>query len=857
MPRAPTAETASKPGTPAPLRAPTLRRLRTLAGVAVHGVGLQLRAARHAPATLAFLLLLWGVGAVTGSLLTGPSSGLREQFGASVPALAAGRAHTLLSATLWNPNLVGYLLVTVAALTIVADIERRWGTRQVVLTGLGVQMVGVAVGLGAVKVLSLTGGTWRAELATGSAVGPSTMLLGIVMAYSARATALWRRRVRLGVLVVLATLMLYGGLLQDVLRLSTALTGLAVGALLLHRSPLHAPPRSTRHEVRTLVSVLLAATALGPVLAAFATTATGPLSVLQYIFTSPNVDPATLDLVCADPTTTEACVELQRQLRLDGVGPTVLSVLPAVLVLVLTVGLRRGRAFAWWAAVAVHGVLAVFGIVLAVAAITTPTTDAAAQALAGVRGTLGVVGPLAQPLLILGVLVATRRAFTISAPPGTYLRTAGVLGAAVAGAFAVYVLAGLGLARQFDPPVGLGQLVKDFPLRLVPAGYLGVVEPTFVPRSAAATVLFEWTGIVVWAVIITVVLPTFTSARRSDTDSAAVTARALLREHGDHSLSYLTMWSGNSYWFTPDVECYVAYRVCGSVAITTGDPVGPAHRASAAVRGFVEFCSANGWTPCLYSVTEPVAAATTAMGWQRVQVAEETVLPLGELAFTGKKFQDVRTAVNRAAKAGITAEWISYPTAPRALLDQIEAISEDWVSDKGMPEMGFTLGGLDELDDPAVRCLVAVDADRTVHGITSWLPVYRGGVAIGWTLDFMRRRDTRFKGVVEFLIGSAALDLQSEGAEFVSLSGAPLARVDPAVELSGVQRLLDVMGRTLEPVYGFRSLLAFKAKFAPRYHPLYMAYPELAALPRIGNALTRAYLPQLTLRQGVRMLSRL
>lgn len=41
------------------------------------------------------------------------------------------------------------------------------------------------------------------------------------------------------------------------------------------------------------------------------------------------------------------------------------------------------------------------------------------------------------------------------------------------------------------------------------------------------------------------------------------------------------------------------------------------------------------------------------------------------------------------------------------------------------------------------------------------------------------------------------------------------------------------MGRTLEPVYGFRSLLAFKAKFQPRYQPLSMVYPEVAALPRI------------------------
>ena len=56
-------------------------------------------------------------------------------------------------------------------------------------------------------------------------------------------------------------------------------------------------------------------------------------------------------------------------------------------------------------------------------------------------------------------------------------------------------------------------------------------------------------------------------------------------------------------------------------------------------------------------------------------------------------------------------------------------LSEEWLAAKGLPEMGFTLGGLDELDDPAVRCLIAVDADGRVHGLTSWLPAHRDGVA--------------------------------------------------------------------------------------------------------------------------------
>jgi hypothetical protein len=56
-------------------------------------------------------------------------------------------------------------------------------------------------------------------------------------------------------------------------------------------------------------------------------------------------------------------------------------------------------------------------------------------------------------------------------------------------------------------------------------------------------------------------------------------------------------------------------------------------------------------------------------------------------------------------------------------------------------------------------------------------------------------------------------------------------------------------------VYGFRSLLAFKAKFQPLYEPLYVTYPQASALPAIGNAIGRAYLPRVTWRQAVRILA--
>ena len=155
-----------------------------------------------------------------------------------------------------------------------------------------------------------------------------------------------------------------------------------------------------------------------------------------------------------------------------------------------------------------------------------------------------------------------------------------------------------------------------------------------------------------------------------------------------------------------------------------------------------------------------------------------------------------------------------------------------------------------------MRCLIAVDADRTVHGIVSWLPIYRDGQPVGWTLDFMRRRSNCFPGSMEFLIASSALRFREEGAEFLSLSGAPLARLDRGARISALQRVLDRTGRALEPVYGFGSLLAFKSKFQPVYRPLYLIYPDPAALLTIAGAIGRAYLPHITPRQTLRLVGK-
>ncbi|HVH21417.1 MAG TPA: DUF2156 domain-containing protein [Pseudonocardia sp.] len=834
--------------------------------MAVSGAGsvaAALRLVSRSPLTVGLLVLLWAIGAVTGSLLTGPAPELRDLIGAGLGPVAAGRWWGPLTAPLWAAGLPEYLWSTALVGLGVGLAERVLGSRRAGLLALVVQLLGTLLGLGFVALVAMSDGQWGAQLRDSVAVGPTPLAIGCALAVSAGFTALWRRRLRVVLLVGLAMLVLYSGLLADVLRLTAGLVGLAIGAVWLGRArregraELSAP---SRPETRVLVALVVAASAVGPLIAVLAETRVGPLSVLRFVFASPPPDATTVDQLCADPSWAWQCRELRARLRLSGAGPAVLSVMPVLLLLVAAEGLRRGRRAAWGGAVGLNLALAALGTFLAAVTAVTPAEQRIVLG-PGVHlhSWLALGLPALQPLLVALLLILTRDRFAVRARPGTYRRWASWIGATAVAVSVLYVLGSALLADQYVPPPTLGDLLVDLPTRFLPPGYLGEVDPAFLPQGYLATLLFEWTGTVFWAVVLAAGLATFTRTPPPAAGSDLARVRALLAVTSGSSLAHMTTWPGQSYLFVTDggVDvAAVAFRVLSGVAVTTGGPIGEPSRHDRAVREFVELCAAQGWTPCLYSIGESVAEQARRLGWSTVQVAEETVVALHGLAFTGKRWQDVRTALNRAGRAGVTAEWLAWREAPLAVTDQVRAISEEWVADKGMPEMGFTLGGLDELADDDVRLLIAVDGERTVHGVTSWLPVRRDGATVGWTLDFMRRRTEGFAGVMEFLIASAVRHAQADGAEFLSLSGAPLARLDRGEPSDALQRLLDLAGRALEPVYGFRSLLAFKAKFQPEYRPLLLAYPDPAALPRIGAAIGRAYLPGVAPRQFARLVRR-
>ena len=808
---------------------------------------------RRRRASLSLAAVMVVLAFVTGSLLHGPHPQLKRVVGTGLETFT--ETHNFfspLTSVLFASSILELLASVAALVLLVGSAERLMGWWWTLLAFVVTSFVGSGVGMLLQAAGVMARENWSVRIQETIVLDPFTAISGTVMTASALAGPLWRRRIRVLGFTALIVVFLYSGQPSDLFRLIAAVGGLLLGFLLKRVRPGLRWSRSSHHEARSLLAAALMITAAGPFVSIFTPVRYGPLHPLGLLFRTALPNLKTVTQQCIGHMSSVGCVHDLAFARLNGVGPVLLAPLPLVVLMVAALGMIRGRRGAAWVAIAVNVLLAMLAAFYYGFLPAFGSDEVVADNASGVEAVVRLSVSVFVPLLIAVLIAVNLRHFTVRMPRPLAERVI----ATVVGAFVVlsglYVVVGLLLRGQFYPVATFGALVADVPERFIPIGFLRLENLSFVPVASGSRFVYEWIGPAFWIVVLIAIVPMVFSDRNQTSFDERDRVRELLAEGGG-TLGQMATWNGNSYWFDHTGKVAIAYRVYSGVAITTSDPIGHPELVSEAVHGFATFCDDNGWTPVFYSVHENLRPLFESMGWATMVVGEETIVRPAGWSMQGKAWQDVRSSINRAARLGVRAEWTRHRNLPLAMAAQIESISESWVAEKNLPELGFTLGGLDELSDPDVALLLAIGDDDTVQAVTSWMPVRREGTIVGWTLDFMRRRPDSMNGVMEFLIASAALRMQQQDIEIMSLSAAPLAMSgEPEAAGGRTQRLLAFLARVLEPVYGFSSLLVFKQKFQPEFRPLLMAYPDPLALPAIGLALARAYLPSMSLRQSIR-----
>ena len=345
--------------------------------------------------------------------------------------------------------------------------------------------------------------------------------------------------------------------------------------------------------------------------------------------------------------------------------------------------------------------------------------------------------------------------------------------------------------------------------------------------------------------------------REAAEEQQRMNARRLLECWGSSPLGYFTLLGDKHYVF--EIESGgawgVAYRVIGQHAVALGDPLGDPERAEEAIDAFLRLCKGHDWKPSFYQVTGQNLYLYRRMGMKSLKIGQDSVIDLTAFSMKGKQFQDLRTALNKMAKMDIIAEECLHGSnLDSGSLAQMEAISSEWLLARHGTEKGFAMGSFSpqsELFHDSRIFFARQKSNGQVLGFLTFVPIYGKGetepVIDGWNLDLMRRPVDAINGVMEFLITTAAVRFQAEGAKRMSLGLSPLSGADSDDEpesLEIFERARGILFHRFNFFYSFDGLYGFKKKFAPQWDSRYLIYHSHADLFATIYAILEAHSPR-------------
>lgn len=441
----------------------------------------------------------------------------------------------------------------------------------------------------------------------------------------------------------------------------------------------------------------------------------------------------------------------------------------------------------------------------------------------------------AASLLPLALLVSQKRHFTAKSDRGS-LRWAWIIGvpAFIALlAFGFFAVQRFGAAAEGDhSATGLVRTVLELvflqstdTLRATTAQ----AQTAFLSVSFSAAVF----GLLMIALILRPALP-----ERPPTPVEQQRVRHIIDEHGGNPFDEFALAEDKHYFFPSTNRSVVVFALWRNYALTLSDPIGPADERERAVAEFTAHCEEQDWEPVLYEIGPGSVALYERLGFKIRKIGEQARIPLAGYALKGTKFQDLRTACNRAAREGFSFRWYSADgPVDKAVEAGLRGTSEAWLRAKHGREMAFDMGRFDIGEIRMRGAAVAFNAEGRVEAFATWLP-YRKGRAR--CIDLMRHRSS-MPGLMDFVITESIKTFQARGLEEVCLANAPLANT--ALPENPHDRAMRYVYRNFNRLYGYKSLFEFKKKYQPEWHGSYIAYRSTAKLPWIGCAMIGIHVP--------------
>ena len=339
--------------------------------------------------------------------------------------------------------------------------------------------------------------------------------------------------------------------------------------------------------------------------------------------------------------------------------------------------------------------------------------------------------------------------------------------------------------------------------------------------SVAAAIVLLAVG--VWRLISTAATPSVVDDTDPEFDRVwAILAKAEDAEPG----SNLALLRDKRFLFSASGETFLMFGVRGRSWIALGPPVGKREERMELFWRFRELADAHAARAGFYGLGPDDLPDTVDLGLAIQKTGESAAVPLEAFSLAGRRREVLRRNWRKAGEGGAAFEVLPVGGAV-AIMGELKAISDAWLSHHAGGEKSFSMGGF----DPRYVAEFPVAIVRSEGKIVAFATLWTTASKTSFSMDLMRYSDEAPKNVMDYLFVELLQWGKDEGYQAFEFGMAPLAGLEDrplAPIMSRVGRLLYERG---EEIYNFQGVRRYKDKYDPVWQPRYIAAPHKWTIP--------------------------
>jgi phosphatidylglycerol lysyltransferase len=235
---------------------------------------------------------------------------------------------------------------------------------------------------------------------------------------------------------------------------------------------------------------------------------------------------------------------------------------------------------------------------------------------------------------------------------------------------------------------------------------------------------------------------------------------------------------------------------------------------------FLEQAREQGGRASFYQVRPQTLSVYLDAGLRVYKLGDYAWVPLEDFSVKGKARSDLRSALNRGDREGMTLE-VHPPGISAEQLVDLRTISDAWLTSHSTAEKGFSLGAFSAQYVQRSPIAVVRAGGRNVAFAT----LQTTDLGDEASVDLMRHLPGAPNGTMDFLFAKLLLHFQAQGYKRFGLGMAPLSGMAEHPLAPRWHRMGHLLFSHGENFYNFQGLRAFKEKFDPRWEARYLAAP--------------------------------